>query len=264
MARSAEFRNSVIDIIFRVWYRIVNKLDRKGEVVFMNYGYCNGKPFVDLHPHQESDRVCIQLYDQLVQGVDLHKKDILEVGSGRGGGLAFLSNKYKPTKATGVDLDKTAIKFCNKTHGSESLNFLQGNAQKLPFEDNSMDVVINVESSHRYENMKEFLSEVKRVLKPGGSFLITDFRYNNQLKDFFNDLDTCGLQKIADTLISPFVVESLRRDDPRRRDLVRRLVPRVLQKQALDFAGVIGSPTFQAFEDGRWSYYNYHMTKSDI
>ena len=36
------------------------------------------------------------------------------------------------------------------------------------------DYVINVESCHRYENIGQFLKEVRRVLRPGGFFLVTD------------------------------------------------------------------------------------------
>lgn len=263
MAAWKGLRLGITEFVFRLWYRIVNKLDRKGEVVFMNYGFCNGVPTVDLPPEQESNRLGIQLYDQLVSGVDLEGKEILEVGSGRGGGLAFLTNRYQPIRAVGMDLDKTAIRFCNKYHGTHQLSFLQGNAQKLPFDDNSMDVVINVESSHRYESMKSFLSEVKRVLKPGGSFLITDFRYDTDLKEFIEDLENSGLKKIKEAIISPFVVESLKKDDARRRDLVQRLVPGLLRKPALEFAGVVGSKTFEAFATGKWTYHNYHLVKHD-
>ncbi len=258
-----KMRPVLTEFFFRVWYRIVNKLDRKGEVVFMNYGFCNGTPISDLHADQEGHRTCIQLYDQLVSGIDLKDKHILEVGSGRGGGLAFLNHRYKPAKATGLDLDKSAIKFCNKNHANESLEFFQGNAEKLPFEDNSVDVVINVESSHRYENIRTFLAEVKRVLRPGGSFLISDFRYDYDMNDFIKDLEASGMEKIVDVLITPFVVEALKIDDLRRRDLVSRLIPRFLHKPALEFAGVVGSNTYKSFESGSWAYFNYHFRKDD-
>ena len=53
----------------------------------MNYGYLpdDRSTSLQLDPTDESDRLCIQLYEAVVSGVDLHGKEVLEVGSGRGG-----------------------------------------------------------------------------------------------------------------------------------------------------------------------------------
>lgn len=264
MAKWNQRRALFTDYVFRLWYRIVNRLDRNGEVVFMNYGFCNGIPTTGINQNQEVNRTSIQLYDQLVNGIDLKDKHLLEVGSGRGGGLAFLSKKYQPNSATGIDIDKSAINFCNKNHRHLGLRFMRGNAQKLPLDDNSMDVIINVESSHRYLDMKVFLSEVKRVLRPGGAFLITDFRQENNLEHFYDAINNSGLIKVLEVLITPFVVAALAQDDERRRGLVERLVPWGLRKPALEFAGVIGSNTYRSFETGRWTYFNYHFKKESL
>ena len=42
-------------------------------------------------------------------------------------------------------------------------------------------MVINVESSHCYGNFKEFVRQVDRILKPGGSFIFTDFRDQTEI-----------------------------------------------------------------------------------
>ena len=49
-----------------------------------------------------------------------------------------------------------------------------GDAEHLPFDDESFDVVTNLESSHTYPDLRAFLGEVRRVLRPGGWFLHTD------------------------------------------------------------------------------------------
>ena len=60
---------------------------------------------------------------------------------------------------------------------------MQANAQNLPFQNESFDAVLNVESSHRYPQMEKFLNEVYRVLKPNGYFLFTDFRNNPEIEN---------------------------------------------------------------------------------
>ena len=71
----------------------------------------------------------------------------------------------------GLDFSREAVSLCNKWYEQENLDFREGNAQDLPFQKNSFDVVYNVESSHCYgdmstmEKMKEEKSEMYRKLK---------------------------------------------------------------------------------------------------
>jgi ubiquinone/menaquinone biosynthesis C-methylase UbiE len=53
---------------------------------------------------------------------------------------------------------------------------VQGDAENLPFDDESFDAVINIEASHLYPQLPRFLAEVARVLRPGGHFLYADLR----------------------------------------------------------------------------------------
>ena len=70
---------------------------------------------------------------------------------------------------------------------------MQGDAQNLPLEDKTYDVVLNVESSHRYPDFKSFLSEVSRLLKPDGYFLFTDFRFHHEMASFNEIIDSLDL-----------------------------------------------------------------------
>jgi ubiquinone/menaquinone biosynthesis C-methylase UbiE len=59
----------------------------------------------------------------------------------------------------------------------------------MPFPASSFDAVVNIESSHCYESMDAFLSEVCRVLRPGGQFFFADLRSTdgvNTLREQFN------------------------------------------------------------------------------
>jgi len=56
-----------------------------------------------------------------------------------------------------------------------NLEFRTGDASNLPVENESVDLVVNVESSHCYPDFTAFIREVERVLKPGGHFMYTDF-----------------------------------------------------------------------------------------
>lgn len=253
-----------VEGFFRRWYRFVNNVDKKAEVVFMNYGYAEDSQKMPLDPSDEVNRYSIQLYHQLVRAHDLQNKDILEIGCGRGGGLAFLTKVLKPSSAVGMDLDPSAVEFCNKFWGKPGLTFMQGDAQSVPLPDSSFDVIINVESSHRYVDLNLFLKEVKRLLRPNGVFLLTDFRGRDKMPELLRHFNGSGLDIIGNDNVTPQVVKALELDDPRRQRLVKTLTPGFLHGIARNFAGAKGSPTYRKFASGHWVYFNYFFKKTPV
>ena len=249
------------DWLFRVWYWYVNKIDKNAEILFMNFGYAETKPTIMLETHDECNRYSIQLYHHLTSAIDLRNKDITEIGCGRGGGLVYITKYFSPASAKGLDLDKNAIAFCNRHYALKGLSFIQGDAQKLPLGDNTCDVVINVESSHRYPDMNSFLREVYRILRLDGYFLFTDFRYDFEISIIQKELQSLGMTQLKEEFITQQVVAALELDDGRRRKLVEKLTPRFLHKTALNFAGTIGSETYNQFVSGKYVYFNYIFQK---
>src|ERR1044071_1738159 len=152
--------------LWRTWYQFLSRRFRRAEWTFMNYGYAplSGENMdIGISPNEEADRYYAQLYHHAASGVDLCGKDVLEVGSGRGGGCSYVSRHLRPNTMTGVDFAHSAIAFCRKTHPVEGLTFVQGDGEALPFENASFDAVLNVESSHCYGSMDRFAAEVFRV-----------------------------------------------------------------------------------------------------
>lgn len=247
--------------LFRIWYWYVNRVDKNAEILFMNYGYSNADQQVDLLPEEEPNRYSIQLYHLLASSVDIRGKSLVEIGCGRGGGLSYIFKKFNPAEALGIDLDKTAVNFNNKFYQLNNLSFLQGNAQNLPLKDESYDILINVESSHRYPDMKAFLGEVIRILKPGGYFLYTDFRYDYEMPELDQLIKSSGLKLLKEEQITDSVVAALAADDTRKRELVKKLAPRLIHDIALNFAGTIGSETYNYFSSHKYIYYQYILQK---
>ncbi len=251
------FRESV----FRIWYWYVNKIDKNAEVLFMNYGFSENGQNIPLDDKNEPNRYSIQLYHHLANEAEIKNKDIVEIGCGRGGGLSYIANQFSPASAIGVDLDKRAMSFCNDHYKEKELSFLQGDAQNLSLESNAYDVVVNVESSHRYPDMSAFLGEVSRILRPDGYFLFTDFRYDFEIEDVKKKLELSGLTVLKERFITEEVVKALELDDARRRILVKKLAPKFLHKIALNFAGTVGSETYNQFALGKYVYFSYVLKK---
>lgn len=247
--------------LFRLWYWYVNKVDKNAEILFMNFGYDDDKVQVQLDEKNEANRYSIQLYHHLAVEIDLKNKDMVEIGCGRGGGLAYIAETFSPKTALGVDLNQQAADFCNRFYKHNGLSFQQGDAQNLKLEDNAYDVVMNVESSHRYPDMKAFLGEVKRILRSDGHFLFTDFRYDYEMDELKQQLAKTGMTILMEKEINNEVVKALEKDDKRRRDLVVKLTPKFIHKTALNFAGTIGSETYEQFKSRKYVYFSYVMQK---
>jgi ubiquinone/menaquinone biosynthesis C-methylase UbiE len=246
---------SLTSLMYKALYWYINTIDKKKEVLFMNYGYHDSSEKIKLQDTDEINRYSIQLYHRLAKMVDLKNKDIVEIGSGRGGGLAYITKTFIPANALGIDLDMKATKFGNKQYKLNGLSFKQGNAQELPLADESVDIVLNVESSHRYPNMEKFLSEVYRTLKPGGHFLFTDFRFEVKMKGLTHLLAKYDFVKFNEQIINKEVIKALELDTARREELVNRYAPPFLRKSFHDFAGNYGSPTFNHIKSGEIVYF---------
>lgn len=228
----------------------------------MNYGFSDPETDHPLDSADEKNRFSIQLYRHLVDYVQLDEKDIVEIGSGRGGGLAYIAKNYPAKSLIGVDLDKGAVAFSNRTYSHGNLSFQSGNAEQLNLKDESCDVLLNVESSHRYLQMDRFLSEVTRILRKGGHFLFTDFRFDYEWPETDKLLRSYNLNILREKDITPDVIQALKMNDPRVRALITRMVPGFLQKVMLNFAGAIDSETYNFFLTRKYIYKSYIFQKS--
>lgn len=252
-------------LINQSWYAYVSRLDKEADMLFMNYGYTELTPEVrplNLKKADEKNRYFIQLYHHVAGAIDLEGLQVLEVGSGRGGGAAYVMSYLKPRSLTGVDLTRGAIDFCRRHYTLPGLTFVQGEAGNLKFEDASFDAIINVESSHCYPSMPKFLGEVYRLLKPGGHFLFADFRERESLETLRRQLRQSGLLFRRETNISQNVLRALELDNDRKLGIIRRKVPRLVHAPFLEFAGMKGTDMFYgAMESGAKSYWSFVLQK---
>lgn len=105
-------------------------------------------------------------------------KDVLEIGCGNGVQACYFYDKHSPATLTAIDINDSNITLAKKEaerRGLDNINFMVNSAQDLAgIDDESVDVVINIESAFHYPDKVAFLKEVKRVLKPGGNYIIAD------------------------------------------------------------------------------------------
>lgn len=249
----------------RFWYQMLVVLDRKREITFMNYGYADLDPTakgLSLKESEGGNRYSIQLYHHLAAAVDLTGKDVVEVGSGRGGGASYIARNLKPRSMRGIDLSDKAVDFCNAHYSTSGLSFKQGDAENLPLSDATVDAVINLESSHCYGSMERFLSEVHRVLRPGGYFLFSDHRDPDKVELLREQLKDAGLSVVKETDITANVVRALDLDNDRKAKLIEQRCPRLLRGRMAEFAAMKGTNTYLSFASGSSRYLSFVLQKN--
>jgi O-antigen biosynthesis protein len=97
--------------------------------------------------------------------------DVLDVGSGEGYGAALLAQVAR--SVIGIEYCAATVWSSARSFPRRNLHFLQGDARRLPLADASLDVVVSFETIEHFDRQGEFLREVRRVLRPGGNFIVS-------------------------------------------------------------------------------------------
>lgn len=259
-----EFPTAMRRPMWRIWHKLMIRFDKDISANFMNYGYAglNGDQPIELEEKDEVNRYCIQLYDHVVNSVDLRNKKVLEIGSGRGGGADYITRYYKPLKYTAVDISSSVISFCNRFYNVPGLSFLEGRAEKIPVNGENFDAVVNVESARCYSDIEIFFNEVHRILDDNGYFLFADMIERDEIEEIRNSLKKCGFTIKNEQNITPNVSKGLELDTQRREKLIKKKIPGFLQKSFLEFAGTKGTNRFKSFNNGKFEYLSFVLTKN--
>lgn len=250
--------------MWRFWYDFLGGRFRQRDWTFMNYGYAplvEGEPVPQLPPDRERDRTCVQLYDHLARAVPLAGKLVVEVGSGRGGGSAWIHATHNPRAMRGVDFSREAVALCRRRHRAKGLRFAQGDAENLPLGTAKVDAVVNVESSHCYGSRQRFFREVARVLKPGGHFLYADFFGSDELRDAQAWLREAGFEVVEARDITRNVTKAMELDHEWKRREIRRFMPGFLAGAFEQFAGLKDSEIHAAFRTRKMTYRSWVLRK---
>lgn len=249
-----------------VWKKLYQYLAKKyptQDWTFMNYGYesCDKPMAIPLQAEEERDRYMIQLYHHVVTAVELRDKDVVEVGSGRGGGSSYIKRYFNPKTMIGIDYSKNAVKFCRNHHSVQGLSFMHGDAENLSLASESVDAIVNVESSHCYGSMTKFVEQVNRVLRPGGHFLFADLRPADKIKELDKTFNDAGFEVIKKEAITKEVVTALDAFHEVKLEFFQNMVAGWLRSSLNDFAGVKGSNIHKELSNGVMVYYCYVLRK---
>jgi ubiquinone/menaquinone biosynthesis C-methylase UbiE len=103
----------------------------------------------------------------------LDNYNVLEIGSGEGYGAYRLSKKKGLKKIIAIDVDRESIENAKNKYNSNKVEFKHYDGDRLPFEDNTFDMVISFQVIEHIADDKNYILEAYRVLKKNGLFILT-------------------------------------------------------------------------------------------
>jgi len=126
------------------------------------------------------------------QLTELHPKLVLDVATGTGDVAIMTHEMLKPEKIIGIDISQGMLdagkKKVEKLGLSNSIELQPGDSETINYPDNTFDAITVAFGVRNFENLEKGLSEMLRVLKPGGKLVILEFSRPKQtgFKSLYN------------------------------------------------------------------------------
>jgi tocopherol O-methyltransferase len=131
---------------------------------------------------ESKEKAQLQLIEHLAQLANVKPgSDILDIGCGFGASGLYLAKRYGAS-VTGITISSVQVEMAIQAAAVEQLDakFLLMDAEAMHFQ-KQFDLLWSVESISHYQNLKGFFRSAAGLLKPGGSFAITDWFKKDKL-----------------------------------------------------------------------------------
>lgn len=147
------------------------RLTRAYGLLGYNAGYAKNRSEGSFDQHQKD------LVWRLIGNVPITPEStVLDVGCGIGGPSSWIFERFRPARVMGLEFCPSSVRAAerNWTGKASRPYFIHGDAHHLPFPNDSVDVIFNLESALHYSDKNRFIAECHRVLKPGGTLCLGD------------------------------------------------------------------------------------------
>ena len=229
---------------------------------FMNLGLSE-KPSKEIKSIDSADTHHISLYMKMldmVPNIQENGKNFsaIEIGCGRGGGCYVMKNYYQIPDITAVDLSSANIKLASKF--VPEVNFIADDAVTFTTE-KKFDIVLNLESSHRYSSRLAFFKKVESMMKADGCFVFGDMIRKHELEEVEKMLQESGLKIIKVETANEGVVNSINHNSPKQYPMVTKF-PFLFPKRIHSFCVTIHSRAYNKLKNGDVLYNLYLLKKT--
>jgi ubiquinone/menaquinone biosynthesis C-methylase UbiE len=152
------------------------------------------------------NKICSET--ELLQQLPLDGCEILELGCGKADITRFIANSGSGRKIMATEVDTAQHALNIQIKDLPTVTFLMAGAEKIPLDDNSIDVVFMFKSLHHVpiDLMGNAFNEIERVLKPGGFAYISEpvfaGEFNEVLRLFHDEqqVRAAAYKAIQDTI----------------------------------------------------------------
>ncbi len=136
-------------------------------------------------PNQDKEKL-----EYLFQHFSLNRSDaVLDVGCGTGRLIPFLCQTVGAEGlVVGSDFSDEMLRIAKKNYWQKKLFFLQADAQKLPFRENSFEAVICLALFPHLPDKLSALKEFRRILKPKKALYIAHFMSRQEVNSFHSQI----------------------------------------------------------------------------
>lgn len=131
--------------------------------------------------------------EKIISEIDPNDR-VLDLGGGTGRVANFIKELQKDNEIYLLDSNKGMLKKADK---KELENLFHGYSSNMPFSDNFFDVILCVDALHHFEKTEESLSEMSRVLKPGGKLIVSDFNSESTATKVLEALEVLGDKSVS-------------------------------------------------------------------
>jgi demethylmenaquinone methyltransferase/2-methoxy-6-polyprenyl-1,4-benzoquinol methylase len=139
-----------------------------------------------------------------LKGMRLHH--VLDVATGTGDVAILMNKMLKPGKITGIDISEGMLEVGRKKLDKLGLNnnivLKKGDSETIEFADNTFDAITVAFGVRNFQNLETGLSEMLRVLKPGGKLVVLEFSKPKNF--FFKAVYSLYMNRIAPAFSSLF------------------------------------------------------------
>ena len=177
----------------------MNEFQHKGQSKkeFIRYIFNDISKTYDFLNHFLSLGVDIIWRKKFIKSINFSDKDIvLDVATGTGDVAFEIRKKYK-SEIIGLDLSINMLEIAKqkaKNNNIQNIKFIEGDAENLPFENNTFDKLVISYGLRNLEDTEKGIKEFYRVLKPGGIIGVLEFFQpkstiiSNLFKLYFNHI----------------------------------------------------------------------------
>lgn len=259
------FNRRLFTNVARKFYNYYYSINHIDHLITNNYGYAPVDK--EIEEYDIDLQYGMQLYKEVIKNhngyVIKNNSSIVEISCGKGGGAGFITKNCLPAQFTGIDFSQKAIDFCSQQYREiKNMNFICADAHKIPLQENSTDVVLNIEASHLYKDQNQFFNEVSRILRSGGKFLFADFRRINgqSINHLEKNISDYGFYIEEKKIVTDHIRAACMQASERRGELVNQ-VPWYLRKYFRQYAILNGTKKSQMLANGEIVYFIYHFVK---